>query len=79
MRGAGCASRRGTVEGLLKKDEHPPAMHSAMGWCKHGYINQMVKLASHRFKGIAGRSNVQHRILQRRTSYEWEKMKKQKT
>ncbi len=35
--------RRGTVESLLKKNEHPPAMHSAMGWCKHGYINQMVK------------------------------------
>ena len=24
-------------------------MHSAMGWCKHGYINQMVKLST---KGV---------------------------
>ncbi len=67
--------RRGTVEGLLKKkDEHPPAMHSAMGWCKHGYINQMIKLASHRFQGIAGRSN----IVRPTSNVEWEKMKKQK-
>ncbi len=34
-------------------------MHSTMGWCKHGYINQMVKFASHRFQGIAGRSNTE--------------------
>jgi len=40
-------------------------------------MNQIIKFASHQFQGIAGRSNVQHRILQRRTSYEWEKMKKQ--
>ncbi len=38
-------------------------MHSAMGWCKHGYINQMDKLALNRFQGIAGRSNTQHRML----------------
>ena len=54
---------QGTVEGLLKKNEHPPAMHSVMGWCKHGYINQMVELVSQRFQGIAGRSNDQHRML----------------
>jgi hypothetical protein len=23
-----------------------------MGWCKHGYINQMAKWVSHRFQGI---------------------------
>jgi hypothetical protein len=46
------------VEGLLKKDEHPPAMHSALGWCKHGHINQMVKLDLLRLQGIAGRSNI---------------------
>jgi hypothetical protein len=34
-------------------------MHSAMGWCKHGYINQMNKLASNWFQGIAGRSNIE--------------------
>jgi hypothetical protein len=46
---------------LIEKEtyEHPPAMHSAMGWCKYGYINQMVKLASQRFQGIAGRSNIE--------------------
>ena len=60
--------RRGTVEGLLKKNEHPPAMHSAMDWCKHGYINQMVKLASHRFQGIAGRSNTEKTNIEHRTS-----------
>ncbi len=48
-------------------------MHSAMGWCKHGYINQMAKLASHRFQGIAGRSNIQRPTA----NVEWEKMKKQ--
>jgi hypothetical protein len=37
----------------------PPAMHSALGWCKYGFINQMVKLASHRFQGFAGRSNIE--------------------
>ncbi len=73
--GAKLFLRRGTVEGVLKKDEHPPAMHRAMGWCKHGYINQMLKLASHRFQGIAGRSNVQPRL----GVVEWEKMKKQET
>ena len=64
-----------------KKNEHPPAMHNAMGWCKHGYINQMDKLASNRFQGIAGRSNPpeadRHRTLQRRTSVEGEKMNNQ--
>jgi hypothetical protein len=25
-----------------------------MGWCKHGKINLMVRLAPHRFQGIAG-------------------------
>jgi hypothetical protein len=48
-------------------------MHSAMDWCKYGYINQMVKLASHRFQGIAGRSNIERPT----SNVEWEKMKKQ--
>jgi hypothetical protein len=48
---------------ILKKDEHPPAMHRAMDWCKHGHTNKMVVLDSHQIQGIAGRSNVQHRIL----------------
>jgi hypothetical protein len=61
------------TEGLLKKDEHPPAMHSALGWCKHGYIFQMFKLDSHRFQGIAGRSNIERPT----SNVEWEKMKKQ--
>jgi hypothetical protein len=43
------------------KDERPPAMHSAVAWCKRGDINQMIKLAAYRFQGIAGRSNVQRR------------------
>ena len=43
---------------IIWENEHPPAMQSAMGWCKHGYINQMVELASHRFQVIAGRSNI---------------------
>ena len=55
------------------KNEHPPAMHSTMGWCKHGYINQIVKLASHRFQGIAGRSNIERPT----SNVELEKMKKQ--
>ena len=50
------------------KDEHPPAMHSAMGWCKHGYINQMVRFASQRFQGIAGRSNTERMNIERRMS-----------
>jgi hypothetical protein len=49
-------------------------MHSALGWCEHGYINQMVKLASNQFQGIAGRSNVQSRL----GVIEVEKMKKRK-
>ncbi len=48
-------------------------MHSALAWCKREYINQMVKLASHRFQGIAGRSNIEHPT----SNVEWEKMKKQ--
>jgi hypothetical protein len=48
-------------------------MHSALGWCEHRYINQMVKLDSHRFQGIAGRSNIEHPT----PNFEWEKMKKQ--
>ena len=44
---------------VKKKSEYPPAMHSALGWCNHWIINQMVKFASHRFQGIAGRSNVE--------------------
>jgi hypothetical protein len=43
--------------------ERPPAMHSAMDWCKYGYIYHMVKLALHRFLGIAGRSNIERPIL----------------
>jgi len=43
----------------MEKDERPPAMHSAMGWCKHGHVNLMVKFAPHRFQGIAGRSNIE--------------------
>jgi hypothetical protein len=31
-----------------KKNEHPPAMHNAMGWCKHGYVNHIVKLVSNK-------------------------------
>jgi hypothetical protein len=38
-------------------------MHNAMGWCKHGYINQMAKMALKRYQGIAGRSNAQLPIL----------------
>jgi len=41
------------------KNERPPAMHSSFGWCKYGYINYNVKLDSHRFQGIAGRSNIE--------------------
>jgi len=38
------------------KDEHPPAMHSAMGWCKPGYINQMLNWPHTGFKALrAGR------------------------
>jgi hypothetical protein len=37
-------------------------MHGAVAWCKRGDINQMIKLAAYRFQGIAGRSNVQHRM-----------------
>jgi hypothetical protein len=44
-----------------------------MDWCKHGYINQMGKLASHRFQGIAGRSDIERPT----SNVEWEKMKKQ--
>jgi hypothetical protein len=65
--------RRRAVEGLLKKNKHLPTLHSAMGWGKYGYINQMVKLASHRFQGIAGRSNIERPT----PNAEWEKMKKQ--
>jgi hypothetical protein len=55
---------------LIEKEtnEHSPAMHSALGWCKHGYINHMVKLASHRFQGIAGRSNTEKMNIEHRTS-----------
>jgi len=42
-----------------------------MGWCKYGFINQMVKLASHRFQGIAGRSNIERPT----SNVEWEKIK----
>jgi hypothetical protein len=45
---------------FTEKNKHPPAMHSPRGWCKHGRVNQMVKIAPHRFQGIVGRSNVQH-------------------
>jgi hypothetical protein len=41
--------------------QHPPAMQSAFGWCLHRYINLMVEFNSHRYRGIAGRSNVQRR------------------
>ena len=34
-------------------------MLCALVWCKHVYINQIVKFASHRFQGIAGRSNIE--------------------
>jgi len=46
---------------ISAENEHPPAIHKSFGWCKNGYINQMVKLDSHRFKGIAGRSNIESR------------------
>jgi hypothetical protein len=45
----------------LMNVEHPPAMHRALSWRNHLFINQMVKFASHRLQGIAGRSNAQHR------------------
>jgi len=51
---------------FTEKDEHPPVMQSAMGLCKHGYINQIIKFASHQFQGIAGRSNVQHRMMNKK-------------
>ena len=59
--------------GSNPKDEHPPAMHNAMGWCKHGYINQKDKLATRRFQGIAGRSNIERPT----SNIEWKKMNKQ--
>ena len=38
-------------------------MHSALAWCEHEYINQVVKFSSLRFKALrAGRT------LKRRTS-----------
>jgi hypothetical protein len=43
--------------------EHPPAMHSALVWCIHGHINNMIELNLRHYQGIAGRSNVQHRTL----------------
>jgi hypothetical protein len=48
-------------------------MHRALAWCKHGYINHMIKFASYRFQGIAGRSNIERPT----SNVEWEKMKKQ--
>ena len=43
------------------KNEHPPAMHSAMGWCKHGYINQMLNWPHTGFKALrAGRTPACH-------------------
>ena len=48
-------------------------MQSELGWFKHGYIKQMLKFSSHRFQGIAGRSNIQRPT----SNVEWEKMKKQ--
>ncbi len=53
---AGC----GAVSLIEKEtDEHPPAMHSALAWCRYGYKDQMVNFASHRVIGIAGRSNIE--------------------
>ena len=46
------------MKGKLK-DEHLPAMHSALGWNSHLFIRHMVKFAPHRFQGIAGRSNIE--------------------
>jgi hypothetical protein len=40
--------------GVGLKDERPPTVHSAMGWCKHGYINHMVKLPHTDFKALWG-------------------------
>ncbi len=48
-------------------------MHSALAWCKREYINQMIKFASYRFQGIAGRSNIERPT----SNFEWEKMKSQ--
>ena len=39
--------------------EHPPAMHSDLGWYSHLFTRQMVKFAQHRYQGIAGRSNIE--------------------
>gem|GEM_PF-5605143 len=44
---------------VVFEDERPPAMHSALAWSKRRYINQMIKFASCRFQGIAGRSNIE--------------------
>jgi hypothetical protein len=46
---------------FTEKNEHPPAMHSAMGWCKHGYINQMLNWPHTGFKALrAGRTPACH-------------------
>jgi len=42
-----------------EKDKHPPAMHRALAWPKHGYLNQMVKFTAHLFQGIAGRPSTE--------------------
>ena len=51
--------RWGGAEGLLKNYEHPPALHSTMGWCSHLFIRHMDKFPPHRFQGIAGRSSFE--------------------
>jgi hypothetical protein len=51
------------VTSLIEKktNERPPAMHRSLGWRKQGYINQKFHLDTHRFQGIAGRSNTESR------------------
>jgi hypothetical protein len=46
---------------LIEKEtnEHSPAMHSILAWCRYGCKDQMAEFASPRVIGIAGRSNIE--------------------